>query len=117
MFDSDENPTTTDIARVMKRLGFSQEEIYDTLTGAGIPGTDAQLLLDRIDDEFEDVEYESKVSRVGEEVKDIFEAELDVLRIKLDSRIRTFEKNIASLEGKVENLEKQISKLHKRREK
>lgn len=111
MLDSDGNTTVTDIARSMRRLGFSREGIYDTLTGTGIPGGEAQLLLDRIEDEFEDAELDSRISQLAEEVERIFSSELEKSRIEFKSRIRSMNKNLKSVVSGVESLEDRIIEL------
>lgn len=111
MFDSRNEVTATDIARSMKRLGFLQQEIYDTLTGTGISGGEVQLLLDRIEDEFEDVELESRVSRLAEEVEKIFGLKMEKLKIELNSRLRVLNRNVGEMSSDLESLNSRIIEL------
>lgn len=95
----------------MKRQGFSKEDIYDTLTGAGIPGNEVQLLIDRIEIDFEDASMKSKTSRLGEEVKKIFSSELEKTKTELDSKIRILNESLKSAESGLERLEERIVEL------
>ena len=77
MKNPDEKPTATDIIRVMRRIGFSREEIYDTLTGTGLKGGEVQRLMDRIEIDFEETEIKSRKSRLAIEMKDILDRKLE----------------------------------------
>lgn len=111
MLNSDKNTTATDVARSMRRLGFSREGIYDTLTGAGIPGGEVQLLLDRIEDEFEDTELESRISQLAEEVEKIFGSELEKFKIEFESSMRSVNEDLKSVLSCMESLENRIIEL------
>lgn len=111
MLDSGEEITATDVVRSMKRLGFSHQEVYDTLTGVGIPGGEVQFLMDRIDDEFEDAELESRVSRLAEETEDIFSRELKKSKVDLKSDLRVLKRKMKNLDSDLERLEERISEL------
>ncbi len=111
MWDSDETPTATEIVRSMKRLGFSYEEIYDTLTGTGIPGGEVQLLIDRIETDFEDAEVESRKSRIATEVEDILERKLEKKKTKIESKLRTINREMKSMNGEVNTIKKWIEEL------
>lgn len=111
MLDSAEEVTATDVTRSMKRLGFSNQEIYDTLTGVGIPGGEVQLLLDRIEDDFEDAKLESRVSQVAKEVEKIFSEELEKSKTDLESKLRTLIRNMKKTGSDLERLEKRVTEL------
>lgn len=111
MLDSKPEITITDVVRSMKRNGFSYEEIYDTLSGAGISGGDAQLLLDRIESDFEDAKIKSRTSRLGEEVKKIFSSKLEENKIKLNSKLRIINQNLKKATSDLKMLEDRITEL------
>lgn len=111
MLDSREEITATDVTRSMKRLGFSHQEIYDTLTGVGIPGGEVQFLMDRIDDDFEDAELDSRTSRLAEEVEEIFSRELERSKVDLESKLQTLKRNLDDTSSDLERLEKRITEL------
>ncbi len=111
MFDSDENPTILDMVRSMKRIGFSYGEIYDILTGAGIPTGEAEILLDRIEADFDDAKLKSKKSRLGEEVRKIFTQQLKETKIELNSEIRILKEKIKSTNTELETLQEKITEL------
>jgi hypothetical protein len=76
----------------MKRLGFADAEIYDTLTGIGLPGEQIQLLIDRISAEFHEAGLEPQISRLASEVEKVFRKvfleENSTLFAKIDSLSR-----------------------------
>lgn len=74
--------TTSDVIRSMKRLGFSDEEVYDVLAGLGLPGEQVQLLIERISREFEEAGLKPRTSRLGLEVKEVFQAQLEKFGIE-----------------------------------
>lgn len=111
MLDSKPEITITDVVRSMKRSGFSYEEIYDTLSGAGISGGEAQLLLDRIESDFEDAKIKSRTSRLGEEVKKIFSSKLEENKIKLNSKLRIMNQNLKTATSDLKMLEDRITEL------
>ncbi len=113
MFDSGEDPTILDVVRSMKRLGFSYDEIYDILTGAGIPSGEVELLLDRIEADFDDAKLKSRKSRLGEEVRKIFDRQLKETKIEINSEIRTLKEKIKSTNAEIERLEERITELQK----
>lgn len=111
MLSSKEEFTATSVIRSMKRFGFPPGEIYDTLTGAGIQGGEVQLLMDRIEDDFEDAKIESRASRLGEEVEEIFQNKLRDVMVELRSELRSFKRDITSVSGKLDSLEDRVSEL------
>lgn len=62
----------SDVIRSMMREGFSHEEVYDVLTGTGLPGEQVQLLIDRVAAEFHEAGLESRPSRLAAEVEKAF---------------------------------------------
>lgn len=101
------------MVRSMKRIGFSYAEIYDTLTGTGLSGGEVQLLLDRIETDFEDAKMESRDSRLGEEVEEVFEKKLKSFQIEVESNLRTLRQKIESLSTDLEILAERITELQK----
>lgn len=113
MRQSNTEPAPTDFIRSMKRLGFSRGEIYDTLTGAGLQGEEVELLMERVEINFQDMEFESKTSRLGSEVEEIFENRLNGTEIKMNSEFRILKRKLDSLESSIEGLLEQIIELQK----
>ncbi len=113
MFKSEEKPTATNLIRSMKRLGFLDEEIYDTLTNAGLPGGDVQILIDRIETDFEDAEMESQKSRLGKEVEEIVEQKTEKLEIKICSELRKINKNMKEVQNELSSLQDRLIEFQK----
>lgn len=113
MLESDVEPAPVDFIRSMKRLGFSKEEIYDTLTGTGLDGEEVELLMDRVEINFQDMKFESRVSRLGEEVKTIFEDELREKDVELNSKFRILRRKMESLKSDIEKLEGRMVELQR----
>lgn len=111
MFDSEKEPMIIDVVRSMKRVGFSYEEVFDVLTGAGISGGELQLLLDRVEENFEDAKVESRASRLGKEVETIFDKKLGEVNIELESKFRTFNRKLEKMNNAIEILENRVSEL------
>lgn len=105
MLDGEGEPKIVDIIRSMKSYGYSQGEIYDVVTGAGAPGEEIQILMDRIESDFEDAEFESRTSRITEEVGEIFEEELEAFKLEIGSTLRSLEGNIKDLRNEQRILE------------
>lgn len=113
MFDSEKEPMIVDVVRSMKRVGFSYEEVFDVLTGAGISGGEVQLLLDRVEENFEDAKVESRASRLGKEVEIIFDKKLGEIDIELESKFRTFNRKLEEMNNAIEILENRVSELQR----
>ncbi len=104
MINSDNGLTVTDVIKSMKREGFSYEEIYDTLSGAGVKSDDLQILFDRIEEELEGMNFASRKSRLSREVEEIFELKLKNLKIELDSKFRILDSKVESAKEDLERL-------------
>lgn len=108
---SDMDITCTSVIRSMNRVGFSQEEIYDTITGMGVSGNDAQILMDRVKAELESIEFESRIGRLSKEVESIIEVNVEKMMTELNSEIRMLRGKISSAEKSVDRLESRIIEL------
>lgn len=108
LLESEETPTATGIIRSMKRLGFPEEEIYDVLTGSGLPGGDVQLLMDRIKADFEDAKIDSQKSRLAEEVEEIIEQKIEKMKTKIESRHREIDRNIKDIENELSSVKNRM---------
>lgn len=111
MFDSKNDFSISKIAKSMKRQGFSQTEIYDIFTGAGLPRKEIQLLLDRIDMEYEKDGLDPKPTRLGKEVKTIFKDEMKKIKTDLMSENRIIKGKINKANKLLENLEERVNSL------
>lgn len=111
MLSSKNGPTITDVTRSMKRIGFSKQEIYDILTGAGISGGETQMLIDRIENDFEDAKIGSRKSRLGKEVEKIFSLKLKESKMEMKSNFRKMNENLKSMIKAIERLEDRTTEL------
>jgi hypothetical protein len=91
----------------MKRLGFSDDEIYDVLTGVGLPGEQVQLIIEKVSAEFEEVKLESRTSRLAVEVQRIFNNSI------VETKTELFSKIIA-LSDELQLIRSEIAKLGNR---
>lgn len=108
---SSKDITCTSIIRSMSRAGFSQEEIYDVITGTGISGDDVQLVLDRVKSDFEKIEFKSRTSRLSREVENIIDVKLEEASIEFNSKIRILGGKISSMESSLDRLENRMIEL------
>ncbi len=83
----------SDFIRSMLREGFSQDEIYDVLTGAGIPWEEAQLLIERVEAELHGAGFEPRTTQT----KKIVDEALAETRMELLSKIDAICKQIELL--------------------
>ncbi len=83
----------SDFIRSMLREGFSQDEIYDVLTGAGIPWQEAQLLIERVEAELRGAGFEPRTSQM----KRILDEALEETRREILSKIESISKQIEFL--------------------
>jgi hypothetical protein len=88
----------------MTRSGFQKEEIYDILTGVGLPGEQVQLLIDRVAAEFQETKMEPRTSRLSAEVEEVFKESFEEMRYAVLSRID-------SISFKLELLKTEMAKL------
>ncbi|KXB06622.1 hypothetical protein AKJ52_01915 [candidate division MSBL1 archaeon SCGC-AAA382C18] len=97
----------------MKRLGFPDEEIYDALTGSGLPGGDVQLLMDRIEADFEDAEMDSQKYRLAEEVEQIIEQKIEKMETNIESKYRSADRNIKEVQNELSSLKNRMMEFQK----
>ncbi len=101
----------SDVVRSMKREGFVDNEIYDVLTGIGLPGEQMQLLIDRVSAEFEEAGLEPRASRLGTEVREIFKEVLGEAQHTILSRVDEFSRELQLVKGELEKLGARIVAL------
>jgi len=108
---SEDGVAASDVIRSMMRMGFVRDEIYDVLTGVGLPGEQVQLLIDRVSAEFCDARLESRSSRLGTEVSEVFRGELAEVRHELVTQMNRLSRNLEFIKGELEKLGERIVKL------
>ncbi len=101
----------SDIVRSMKREGFSDEEIYDVFAGIGLPGEHVQLIIDRVSAEFSEAKLEPRTTRLGVEMKLVFEEALKEIQHEILTKIDTFSRELMLAKNEVEKLHKIILEL------
>ena len=101
----------SDIIRSMTREGFSRDEIYDVLSGIGLPGEQIQLLIDRVAAEFHDAGLEPKPSRLAAEVKEVFEMKFGELSHAIITRVDSLAQQLGLLHTEIEKLGRRVVKL------
>lgn len=94
----------SDVIRSMMRMGFSHDEIYDVLTGIGLPGEQIQMLTDRVLADFHEAKLEPRTSRLGVEVERIFEGAFEELRHELFARMSSIARELEFVKVKLEKL-------------
>ncbi len=103
----------SDVIRSMMRMGFPHDEIYDVLSGAGVPGEHVQLLIDRISAEFHDMGIEPQTSRLAREIQDIFKIELEETLSNILSHASLISREIISIKTEMEKLNKRVIDLQR----
>lgn len=101
----------SDVIRSMMRAGFSRDEIYDVLTGVGLPGEQIQLLIDRVAAEFHEAKLEPRTSRLGAEVESVFREAFEELRHELFARMNSVAQELELVKVKLEKLGKRVVEL------
>lgn len=101
----------SDVIRSMKRLGFADDEVYDTLTGIGLPGEQVHLLIDRVSAEFQEAKLEPRTSRLGAEVREIFRETFDDARFALLARIDALSRELQLSRNELEKLNERVVEL------
>jgi len=94
----------SDVIRSMKRLGFADDEIYDVLTGIGLPGEQVQLLIDRVSAEFEEAKLEPRTSRLAAEVQRIFKEALLETRSEISAQMKALSDELQLIRSEIERL-------------
>ena len=110
-FKSNRGLAASDVIRSMKRLGFADDEIYDTLAGIGLPGEQVQLLIDRVSAEFHEAGLEPQTSRLASEVREIFKDALEETRLMLITRMDGLSRELQFVEAEIEKLGNRIVEL------
>jgi hypothetical protein len=101
----------SDIIRSMTRAGFSRDEIYDVLSGIGLPGEQVQLLIDRVAAEFHDAGLEPRPSRLSAEVEIVFEKALGKLQHTMLARMDTLTQRLELAKTELEKLGRRVVEL------
>lgn len=101
----------SDVIRSMMRAGFSRDEIYDVLTGVGLPGEQIQLLVDRVSAEFHKAKLEPRTSRLGVEVERVFGGAFEELRSEMFARMDSVARELEFVKVKLEKLGMQVVEL------
>jgi len=101
----------SDVIRSMMRLGFTRDEIHDTLAGLGLPGEQVQLLIDRIAADFHEAGIEPQPSRLGKEIREVFKIELEETKHELLVRVDSLSREVGLLRVELEKLGRRILEL------
>lgn len=108
---SKDGVAASDVIRSMMRIGFAHDEIYDVLTGVGLPGEQVQLLIDRVSAEFREAKLESQSSRLGAEVSEVFRAELADVQHEMVTQIDRISRELELVKGELKKLGNRVVKL------
>lgn len=95
--------SVSDLMRSMLRMGFSREEIYEVLAGAGVFGEEVHLLMDHVRAEFEESGLEARPSHLAGELLLRLKPEFESLGREMGSR---FDLLLREVEGLREELRK-----------
>lgn len=87
----------SDLMRSMLRMGFSREEIYEVLAGAGVFGEEVHLLLDHLEVEFEESGLGTRPSHLAGELLLRLRPELEALGREVRSRSELLLREMAEL--------------------
>jgi hypothetical protein len=99
----------------MTREGFSRDEIYDVLSGIGLPGEQVQLLIDRVAAEFHEAGLDPKPSRIGAEVGRVFEEKFEELRHAALTRVDSLAHQLELLRTEIRKLRRRMVELQSMR--
>ncbi|MEM3401707.1 MAG: hypothetical protein QXH08_00555 [Candidatus Hadarchaeales archaeon] len=80
----------SNIIRSMRREGHSTSEIYDVLTGAGLPWQEVQLLIERVELELREMKFESRPDQLRRLLDEAFRD----LENKINARLEAIEKKL-----------------------
>jgi hypothetical protein len=75
----------------MLREGFSRDEIYDVLTGIGLPWHEVQLLIQRVEAELRGAGFESRPAQVKRVLEETLQETKRELFARLESLTRQLE--------------------------
>ncbi len=101
----------SDVIRSMMRSGFSHDEIYDVLTGTGLPGEQVQLVIDRVAAEFREAKFEPQTSRLGVEVEKVFREAFEGLWHDLFASIDSVSRKLEFVKVELEKLGMRVVEL------
>ncbi|MEM0359389.1 MAG: hypothetical protein QXF20_02955 [Candidatus Hadarchaeales archaeon] len=76
----------SDLIRSMMRMGFSREEIYEVLAGAGVFGEEIHLLIEHVGAEFGEAGLETRPSHLALELIRWLKPELEALSREMNFR-------------------------------
>lgn len=103
--------SASDIIRSMMRVGFLRDEIYDVLSGVGLPGEQVQLLIDRVAAEFHGAGLEPRPSRLAAEVGEVFERRFEELHHAALNRVDFLARQLELLRTELEKLGRRVVEL------
>ncbi len=89
--------SVSDLIRSMLRMGFSREEIYEVLAGAGVFGEEVHLLMDHLRAEFEESGLEARPSHLAGELLFRLKPEFESLREEMRSRFDLLLREVGEL--------------------
>jgi len=101
----------SDVIRSMMRAGFSRDEIYDVLVSVGLQGEQVQLLIDRVATGFQEVELESRPSRLAVEVEKIFRRTIDDMQHSVLTRMDLLARQLELIKTEIEKLENRLTEM------
>jgi len=101
----------SDVIRSMKRLGFADDEIYDVLTGVGLPGEQVQLLIERVSAEFDEAKLEPRTSRLAVEVQRIFNDSIMETKSEISTKMNALSDELQLIRSEIEKLSNRIVDL------
>ncbi|MDI6884271.1 MAG: hypothetical protein QMD00_03975 [Hadesarchaea archaeon] len=101
----------SDVIRSMMRAGFSHDEIYDVLTGTGLPGEQVQLLIDRVAAEFHEAKLEPHPSRLATEVEKVFRGEIEDLQHMMLTQMDSLTRQLELVKTELEKLGRRVVEL------
>ena len=101
----------SDVIRSMKRLGFADDEIYDVLTGVGLPGEQVQLLIERVSAEFDEAKLEPRTSRLAAEVQRIFNDSIMETKSEISTKMNALSDELQLIRSEIAKLSNRIVDL------
>jgi hypothetical protein len=101
----------SDVIRSMKRFGFADDEIYDVLTGVGLPGEQVQLLIERVSAEFEEAKLEPRTSKLAAEIQRIFNDSIVGTKSEISTKMNALSDELQLIRSEIEKLSNRIVDL------
>jgi hypothetical protein len=87
----------SDLIRSMMRMGFSREEIYEVLAGAGVFGEEVHLLMEHLRAEFEESGLEARPSHLAGELLRVLKPELEALAREVFARLDFLQREVEEI--------------------